>query len=160
MKLYHGSNVVVEKPHIIVANRALDFGSGFYATSDERQAIRWARLQTHRRRTGRPLVSVYEFDESAACKLATLRFDRPDRAWLQFVSLNRKNAYQGVRYDIVSGPVANDRTMAVIGDYMAGAIDVETALVLLKPQVLTDQYAFLTGDSLSSLRFLEVRCVD
>ena len=30
MKLYHGSNVVVENFLIIEANRRLDFGAGFY----------------------------------------------------------------------------------------------------------------------------------
>ncbi len=40
--------------------------------------------------------------------------------------------------------------------YMAGIINEETALVLLKPQKLTDQYAFLTMLGLSALRFREM----
>lgn len=36
----HGSNVKVEKPKIIISNRTLDFGAGFYTTSDKSQAIR------------------------------------------------------------------------------------------------------------------------
>ena len=46
MILYHGSNIEVTKPQIIVSNRALDFGAGFYMTSSEDQAIRWAKLQS------------------------------------------------------------------------------------------------------------------
>ena len=34
MELYHGSNISVEKPKIIQSERALDFGEGFYLTSD------------------------------------------------------------------------------------------------------------------------------
>lgn len=49
MILYHGSNIEVTKPQIIVSNRALDFGAGFYTTSSEDQAIRWAKLQALRR---------------------------------------------------------------------------------------------------------------
>ncbi len=30
MILYHGSNVAVTEPTIIVSNRTLDFGAGFY----------------------------------------------------------------------------------------------------------------------------------
>lgn len=39
MYLYHGSNMKVETPQLILSNRTLDFGSGFYTTSDELQAI-------------------------------------------------------------------------------------------------------------------------
>ena len=52
MILYHGSNIAVTEPQIIVSNRALDFGAGFYTTSSEEQAIRWAKLQALRRGKG------------------------------------------------------------------------------------------------------------
>ena len=42
MKLYHGSNVVVENPQLIPSKRLLDFGEGFYLTSDLEQARKWA----------------------------------------------------------------------------------------------------------------------
>lgn len=42
MILYHGSNVEVQKPRIITTNKGLDFGSGFYLTSDIEQATRWS----------------------------------------------------------------------------------------------------------------------
>ena len=38
MILYHGSIEQVEKPEIRKANRALDYGSGFYTTTSEEQA--------------------------------------------------------------------------------------------------------------------------
>ena len=38
MILYHGSNVEVREPKIIVSNRTLDFGAGFYTTSNKEQA--------------------------------------------------------------------------------------------------------------------------
>jgi hypothetical protein len=52
MKLFHGSNVIVDLPKIIVPVRALDFGAGFYTTSSLNQATRWAKIQERRRRTG------------------------------------------------------------------------------------------------------------
>jgi hypothetical protein len=39
MLLYHGSNVAVEKPSVMMTNRGLDFGAGFYTSSREQQAL-------------------------------------------------------------------------------------------------------------------------
>ena len=156
VRLYRGSNVEVAEPQIIASARALDFGPGFYTTSSLAQAERWARLQARRRREGSPIVSVYEFDEEAAAKeLEVLRFEKADGAWLDFVAAHRKNLYDGPSYDIAIGPVANDNTMPVVSDYVAGEISQETALVLLMPQKLTDQYAFSTERALSMLDFAE-----
>ena len=160
MILYHGSNTEVKIPRIIVTNRSLDFGPGFYATSDQNQAVRWAQLQTVRRRSGIPTVTKYDFNESVLTELNMLRFKHADAKWLRFVSQNRKGAYTGQKYDIVCGPVANDNTMPVINDYIAGTIDEETALILLKPQKLADQFAFLTQTGLSAIRFLEVLTIE
>ena len=38
MVLYHGSNIEVKEPKIIKSKRLLDFGTGFYLTSDYEQA--------------------------------------------------------------------------------------------------------------------------
>lgn len=154
MILYHGSNVEVTEPQIIVSNRALDFGAGFYTTSSKDQAIRWAKLQTLRRGKGTPTVSVYEFDDTQSNALSVLRFPSANRDWLQYVTDNRKSVYSGEKNDVVIGPVANDNTMPVISDYMAGTISEETALVLLKPQKLVDQCAFLSWKGLSMLHFV------
>ena len=67
---------------------------------------------------------------------------------------NRKNLYNGDKFDIVIGPVANDTTMPVLSDYMAGNISEEVALILLKPQKLANQYAFLTQKGLQCLKYL------
>ena len=71
MKLYHGSNVGVEKPKILQNNRFLDFGNGFYLTSDFEQASKWAKLITKRRKTGSPIVSVFEIEKVKRQALST-----------------------------------------------------------------------------------------
>jgi hypothetical protein len=38
MLLYHGSNTTVNTPQLIEQTRGLDFGSGFYLTTNEKQA--------------------------------------------------------------------------------------------------------------------------
>jgi hypothetical protein len=80
MKLYHGSNCEVKKPRIITNLRALDFGTGFYLTSSETQAIRWARIVTKRRRLGEPILNVYEFGEEKTNTLKVLKFETANEA--------------------------------------------------------------------------------
>lgn len=157
MDLYHGSNVAVTSPEILITNHALDFGSGFYTTSVLEQAKKWAVVQTKRRETGIATVSIFEFDEVIAKQECAIKyFDAPNKEWLDFVTANRKKVYNGHEYDIVIGPVANDRTMPVITAYLQNQIDEDTALILLKPQKLANQYAFLTAKGLRCLTFKEV----
>ncbi|MBQ2153212.1 MAG: DUF3990 domain-containing protein, partial [Clostridia bacterium] len=43
MIVYHGSDLIIENPDIIHSMKRLDFGSGFYVTSVQTQAERWAK---------------------------------------------------------------------------------------------------------------------
>jgi hypothetical protein len=157
MELYHGSTVVVRRPTILTPVRALDFGPGFYVTSDFEQADRWARLQQRRRRAAHAVVSVYEFDEDAAEELLQLRFDRPDGPWLDFVVANRTQVSARVKEDLVIGPVADDNTMPVIDAYLAGLLTKGEAIRRLLPYRLSDQYAFTTRRARACLTFEEAR---
>ena len=40
--LYHGSNVIVQNPEVLINGYYKDFGYGFYCTNLEKQARRWA----------------------------------------------------------------------------------------------------------------------
>ena len=153
MKLYHGSNVVVQNPKILEKKRALDFGAGFYLTSSKVQAISWAKSVARRRRRGNAIINEYNFDEKIINDLKILKFDSADGEWLDFVVANRKELPIENKYDLVIGPVANDSTLDVINDYMSGRFSKKIAVELLLPQNLTDQYAFLTEKSLLSLMF-------
>lgn len=155
MKLYHGSTVIVEQPHILTDLRALDFGSGFYLTSNEEQARRWSKVVARRRRTTKSFLNIYELDDSYNDVLRTLLFSAADGERLDFVVANRKEQIMFVPYDLVIGPVANDSTLPVIDDYMDGKYTKEEAVRRLMPQNLTDQYAFLTEQALELLRFEE-----
>ncbi len=159
MTLYHGSNVEVPTPELLPSVRALDFGRGFYLTSDFDQAARWARTAVLRRGEGSAVVSVYEFDEVAASSLKILRFDSPDSGWLKYVTRNRTQPSDDQDFDIVVGPVANDNTMPVLNLYFKGAYSEEEALRRLLPQRLKDQFAMKTEAALACLTFLEGRPV-
>lgn len=155
MIVYHGSNVVVEKPELIVQNRFLDFGFGFYTTTNKAQAISFADKVYKRRNTGGREVSIYEIDEQiafSACSI--LRFDAPDEAWLDFVFENRSGNYEGEKYDLVYGPVANDDVYTTFTLYQAGALTKEQTLEALKIKKLYNQLVFASEDALRYLRFI------
>lgn len=156
MKLYHGSNIIVKTPKILEPVRSLDFGAGFYLTTDFEQAKKWSILKTERSGIGRPTVSVYEILEEDMKKLCILKFDSANKNWLEFVSMNRKNEIIEENSDIIIGPVANDNTMPVITLYLRGDYDVNEALKRLLPQKLKDQIVFKNEKSLSYLKFVEV----
>ncbi len=161
MKLYHGSNVAVQNPLILESDRKLDFGTGFYLTSSLEQAKRWAKLTQARRENGIATVSVFEADEKILNRLNVLHFQKADKSWLEFVTQNRKNvAQQNDSYDVVIGPVANDRTMPVISLYFSGIYDADETVKRLLPQKLNDQYTFKTKKSLIALNFIEAKIYD
>ncbi len=100
MLLYHGSNVAVKEPKIIESNRALDFCSGFYLTSDYEQAAKWAKLMVLRRGEGNSTVTVFDYDEDSAL-LKALKFSAPDAHWLKFVASHRTNTNAANDYDVI-----------------------------------------------------------
>ena len=56
MILYHGSNVIVETPILVQQTRALDFGCGFYTTTNKTQAEAFAKRVTAIRKTGKAIA--------------------------------------------------------------------------------------------------------
>ena len=133
MVLYHGSNAIVEKSKPDMSRKNLDFGPGFYTTANKDQAVGFARKVAIRKESNMPVVSVYDFDlENAGIKLAMLTFTSPDRAWLDFVSQNRRSVYKGKFYDLVIGPVANDDVFATLIVFEQGILNVEQTLESLK----------------------------
>jgi hypothetical protein len=60
MDLYHGSDVIVEKPILLPQQRTLDFGPGFYTTANVEQATVFAQKVKDRRESETGFVSVYE----------------------------------------------------------------------------------------------------
>ena len=156
MILYHGSNVEVKEPILLKVQRELDFGKGFYTTSDMEQAARWAERTAKRRGESNAFVTVYEVNEDELKNIRLLSFDSPNVEWLNLVVKNRKGEYIAGDWDIISGPVADDQTAQVIDLYLEGAYDEEEAIRRFLTQRLKDQYAFKTNEALKLLIFKEV----
>ena len=155
MILYHGSNMLVKKPRLIRQNRFLDFGCGFYTTTNKAQAKNFAQKVVVRR-GGTPTVNVYEIDDKIiSTQLKIKRFNAPDEEWLDFVSEHRTGTYDGEQFDLIIGAVANDDVYRTLQVYSAGLLTKEQALDALKIKMLFDQYVFATNEAISLLKFIE-----
>ena len=155
MILYHGSNLVVSEPKLVIQNRYLDFGYGFYTTTNKVQAIGFADKVTKRREQGHRTVSIYEIDEGKAfSECSILRFDAPDEGWLDFVSENRSGNYEGDSYDYIFGPVADDDVYTTFTLYTAGALTKEQTLEALKIKKLYNQLVLTSEKALSYLKYV------
>lgn len=154
MILYHGSNVTVEKPVLVKQNRFLDFGFGFYTTTNKEQAKDFAVKVTDKRKNGTATLNIYEVDETKAiAECNVLSFDEPDEAWLDFVAQNRQGMYSGEKYDLIYGPVANDDVYRTITLYMTGILSKEQTLEALKIRKLYNQLVFTSEKSLGYIKF-------
>ncbi len=155
MILYHGSNMEVKNPRLIEQNRFLDFGYGFYTTTNKIQAENFAKKVVVRR-GGTPTVNVYEIDDNIGSELLKIkRFNAPDEEWLDFVCAHRNGTYDKEQYDLIIGAAANDDVYRTLQVYSSGLLTKEQALEALKIKKLFDQYVFATNEAISLLKFVK-----
>lgn len=158
MRLYHGSTVYIEQINLQKSRPNKDFGRGFYLSADRFQAQRMGEFKALIE-GGVPVMNVYEFDEAVlqSGELKVLRFEGYSREWAEFIFLNRNNPSMLAAhdYDIVYGPIANDRVGVQISKYEAGDITLEQFLENLKyMQGVTYQYFFGTDKAIAKLKKL------
>ncbi|NDV59516.1 DUF3990 domain-containing protein [Bacteroides sp. 519] len=155
MKVYHGTDIVIEKPQITNRFKTLDFGEGFYTTENENQAQEFAVKVCKRRNSSfSPVVNCYEFNEDLT-RFSVLKFDAPDEKWLDFVVERRKGIPIIEKYDLIIGPVANDDVFGTIILYEAGQLDKESAIKRFKVKRLYNQVLFCNKSVLSHLTFIK-----
>lgn len=157
MRLYHGTNVDFDKIDLTKSKKHKDFGQGFYLTEDRNQARRLAE-QRCLVDGGDIIVHSFDFDiekVKADSSLKILIFDGYTREWAEFINLNR-NLNNGGRkahpYDIVYGPIADDKVGLQIKLFNQSIIDVDTLLERLKFVKPTFQYYFGTEKALKYLK--------
>ncbi|GHT07161.1 hypothetical protein AGMMS49525_16160 [Bacteroidia bacterium] len=153
MKLYHGSYTEIDEVDLSKCETGKDFGQGFYVTKFKEQAETWAVRKGKKIRT-EGVVTEFDFDEFFVDndRIKFLHFNDYTDDWLDFVVLNRKNKTkkQVHDYDIIEGPVANDRIATQIDDYLNGNIAKEQFLndLVRNP---SHQMCFCTVQSLQAL---------
>jgi hypothetical protein len=100
---------------------------------------------------------LYQLADSIPDDIKQLRFDRPSDEWIDFVMRNRTERGFDHSYDIVYGPVANDRVYAAFALYESNLLDKEGLIRELRTYELVDQYLFHTEQSLHHLTFIEAK---
>ena len=159
MKLYHGSIERVDTPEIRIPNRTLDYGAGFYLTSSREQAESWVKRK-FKGDVSCGWLNIYEYMSEMEAGLSVLSFDKPDESWLDFVMANRLDNAFSHSYDIVIGPVANDRVYASFALYEAGLLDKQALIAELRAYKLVDQILIHTDAALKAIRFINAEKIE
>ena len=142
--VYHGSNIIVDKPRILTNGFFKDFGYGFYCTNLEKQAKRWAMT-----RKNNHVVNIYRVNNFD--NLNILTFESMTEDWLNFIVNCRKGIEHN--YDIVEGPMADDTIWNFIEDYIGGDISKKAFWELVKFRYPTHQIVFCNEKALKRITF-------
>lgn len=158
LKLYHGSNVVIDKIDLCRSRKGKDFGCGFYLNPNKAQAMEMAVRTSQRMQEGEPVVNAYLFDDSllsSECTPLSVKiFEDYSVEWAEFILKNRKNmdSQPAHSYDIVVGPIANDTVGLQMRRFIQGYIDIERMIKELRFQKPAIQYFFGTEKAISYLK--------
>ncbi|MBR6606497.1 MAG: DUF3990 domain-containing protein [Prevotella sp.] len=153
MKLYHGSTVDIQQIELGKSKPNKDFGRAFYLSEDKLQALEMAQFRAEFEDTV-PVVNVYEFDETLFQQFRYKRFEEYSEEWAHFVYDHRTepNGMTLHDYDIVYGPIANDRVGAQIARFKQGYITFDEFLRRIQYiKGITFQYAFCTQRAIDKL---------
>lgn len=161
IRLYHGSNVAIDRIDLSRSKRGKDFGQGFYLNVDPIQAMAMAVRTTTFLGEGSPILSTFDYDEALAEKsgLKIKMFPEYTEEWAEFVVMNRKNNSDipAHPYDIVIGPIADDTVGVQIRRYTMGYISVSGLVKELKFKGdHAVQYFFGTSRALELLKRAEL----
>jgi len=157
MILYHGSLERITSPEIREPNRTLDYGAGFYATTSFGQAEEWVRRRMRETMADKGYVNEYALDLELLRHLNCLLFESPTEEWLDFVMKNRTERGFSHDYDVVYGPVANDKVYAAFALYEGGLLSKQNLIAELKTYTLVDQYLFHTPKALEAISFIKAK---
>ena len=157
MIVYHGSYTEIKQIDLSKCEPHRDFGQGFYVTKFKHHAESWAKRKSRFKHDG--FVTEYEFyySELLTRRCKTIQFETYNEEWLDFVVLNRndKNLTPAHDYDIVEGPVADDKVQNRIEDYLSGEITKTDFFEELKWHEETHQICFCTVASLQFLKLVD-----
>ena len=152
LRLYHGSNIIFDTIDLSKSKDKRDFGRGFYTTTLKEQAEDWAETLFDRYKGDG--VFVYEMDLEISEALSVKYYDGFSEEWLIMVQKNRVLGGIQHNFDVVQGPVANDKTARSIALYIAGIIDANEAIKRLQFNKINNQVSLHTPASLSRLKII------
>ena len=114
-----------------------------------------AKVKVEQLETGNPMVQVYEIADNVWEDLRVLRFENYSEEWAKFILLNRNNPIPlpAHDYDVVIGPIANDRVGVQLWRYENHSIDLPTLVRKLQyMKGVTIQYFFGTERAIKQLQ--------
>lgn len=149
MIVYHGTTEYVEKPDVKYSKKYLDFGSGFYLTTFEEQAKKWA-MRKSMRQEKTAIVNIYELKENLA-DYRVLTFEKENEKWLDFVCGCRKGNPLNKDYDIIIGNVADDDVFKTVDMYFRGLWDKEKVLEELRYCKMNNQICIVNQATLNQV---------
>lgn len=156
MILYHGSNTNITEIDLQKSKPNKDFGRGFYLSDTEEQAQRQGAFKVVLD-GGQVVVNKFEFDESIlnSKELKVKIFKEYSEEWAEFIFANRNNKIIKPThdYDIVYGPIANDKVGLQISNFENKIISLQELLERLKyMKGITFQYYFGTERAIQKLK--------
>lgn len=156
IRLHHGSNVSIDTIDLSLSKKGKNFGQGFYLNPNYNQALEMAEFKVDIFEEGSPLVSSFDFDEEAALRdgLSIKVFTDYCAEWAQFVVDNRNNKSDDAihDYDIVIGPIADDKVGLQIRKFIGNEITIDKLIERIKYYGdKSVQYFFATERSLHYL---------
>lgn len=149
MRIYHGTTEVIENPDVKHSKRYLDFGKGFYLTTYETQAQKWALRKAMRKNT-EAIVNIYELDENWE-SFRVLSFEEENAKWLDFVCACRKGEALNSDYDVIIGNVADDDVFKTVDMYFRGLWDKEKVLNELRYYKMNNQICIVNQETIDKL---------
>ena len=155
MILYHGTNMAFDAIDLKKSKPNKDFGQGFYLSADYAQAMAMAKIKVDQLEFGEPIVLTFEVDEAQMERLNIQRYHVYSEEWAKFILLNRRNdkPFPAHDYDIVFGPIADDRVGVQLWKYETQSIDLPTLVRNLQHMKgITFQYFFGTEEAIKLLK--------
>ena len=155
MTFYHGTNKLIDAIDLSKSRNRVDFGKGFYFTDNADTAYSLAIRKVEIEGEGIPTVLCYGISP-AIYDLSGLRFSElPEISWLDFICSNRKMVSTEAMekeprhdYNWLAGPIADDKDVDFIAEYMRNEISADNAIKRLRALPQAQQLSLHTKEAI------------
>jgi hypothetical protein len=160
MRVYHGSYTPVTEIDLSHCEPRKDCGAGFYVTKFREQAESWAFRKGNRKHSN-GFITEFEFDENTYedKNFNVLRFEDYSDEWFDFVIKNRRSLKITHDYDIIEGPVADDKIQRELDMFLRGEISRRDFFGQLVYPKQNHQICFCTLNSLQMLDYINYKTI-
>jgi hypothetical protein len=149
----------IKEPDVNFGRFNLDFGKGFYVTTMQEQAEKWAPRRSVMAKKHEAIINIYEFETTG---LNIHSFNGYSEEWLDFVLLNRVGNAPLHEYDAIFGNMADDDVAATVNYYISllekGRVEAEDKMFFLRQLRFSkpnNQYCIATQKGINALKFSE-----